>query len=51
MGEVTQKGDELPTLLPDSGRLGCVVCWDLDRVAGEDAQEAGTAQARAGETD
>lgn len=47
-----KRGDELPTLLLGSGRLGCVVCWDLSRQAGEDREEDGNiCRARAGETD
>ena len=51
IGKGTQKGDEPPTPLPDSGRLGCGTCQDLNRVAGEDREETGITQVRAGETD
>lgn len=42
--EEPKRGDELPTLLLDAGRLGCVECWDLSRVAGEDIEGAGNKQ-------
>lgn len=50
-GKGAQKGDEPPTPLPDSGRLVCVACRHLKRVAGEDREETGITQVRAGETD